>query len=252
MIFSYQPDYSRRLIVVLKAGRGFSTIFWTSKQQILTKFFKFKFAKFWWFCLLEIPWPVVSALRVTFRDKHLAVCHCPFMRSMHSVWDIFFDLYILAGLSRKSQASFLGYKGWHAHYLLTPFIKPAKFTRVQSLLLFRWFPTTSMNAITCAEMFSFIPIKQQASDLRKPSRAIQKSVLDFVAHSDSKVEVKIDPTFHGTPGKQKNKQFGRWGLKTPHCRPLFSGIFDNSRIFDNSAPSLYNPCNHAYVPGQHM
>ena len=68
-----------------------------------------------------------------------------------------------------------------------------------------------MNAITCAEMFSFIPIKQQASDLRKPSRAIQKSVLDFVAHSDSKVEVKVDPTIHEHLESRKISSLGDEG-----------------------------------------
>ena len=52
----------------------------------------FRFAKFWWFSLLEIPLSDVSAPRVTFSDKHLAVCHCPCMRSMQSVWDFFFSI----------------------------------------------------------------------------------------------------------------------------------------------------------------
>ena len=153
----------------------------------------------------------VSASRVTFRDKRLAVCSCPCMRSMQSVWEIFICL------------SWLDFPGNHKHLFWMQRMtcsqfaysvyKPAKFTRVQSLLLLRWFQTTPMNAITCSEMLSSIPNEQQASDLRKPSREIQKSVLDFVAHGDSKTEVKVDLTFHWTPGKQKNKQFGRWGLK---------------------------------------
>ena len=42
----------------------------------------FEFATFQWFCLVEIPRSDVSTLRVTFRDKRLAVCHCPCIRSM--------------------------------------------------------------------------------------------------------------------------------------------------------------------------
>ena len=54
-----------------------------------------------------------------------------------------------------------------------------------------------MNAITCVEMFYFIPNEQQPSDLRKPIGANKKSAFDFVGHCDSKAEVKVDPTFHG-------------------------------------------------------
>ena len=119
------------------------------------------------FCLLEIPRSDVSAPRVTGCDERLAVCHRPCMRSMQAVWDNFFDLHVVTGLPRKSQACFWGNKGWHFHYLRTPFIKSAKFARVQSLLLFRRFQslriqTTPMNATTCAEMFSSIPNEHPA------------------------------------------------------------------------------------------
>jgi len=131
------------------------------KATNMNKIF-FKFAMFWWFCLLEIAWSDVSAPRVTFRDERLAVCHHPCMRSMQAVRDSFFDLHVVTGLPRKSQACFWGNKGLHVHYLRTPFIKSAKFARVQSLLLFRRFQTTPMNATTCAEMFSSIPNEHPA------------------------------------------------------------------------------------------
>ena len=163
MLFWCQPDHSGEIDCCTEVRERVFYHYLDFQVTNMNKNF-FKFATFWWFCWNSTV--CVSAPRVTFRDKQrikrLEVCHCPCMRSMQSVWDIFFDLHVVTGLSRKSQASFFGNKKWYVHYLRTPFIKSVKFTRVQSLLLLRWVQTTPMNAITCAEMFSSIPNEQPA------------------------------------------------------------------------------------------
>ena len=158
----------------------------------------FKFATFWWFCLLDC-FLRFHCLMCLLSVSHFVISAWQFVTVL--VWDpcsrfeTFFSICMswrdFPAYPRISQASFLGDKGWHVHFLRTPYIKSAKFTRVQSLLLFRCFQTTPMNAITCAEMFYSIPNEQQASDLRKPSRANRKSAFDYVCHCDSKAEVKV-------------------------------------------------------------
>ena len=162
----------------------------------------YKFATFWWFCLLEILLSdvPVSAPRVTFRDERLAFCHRPCMRSMQAVWDIFFDLHVVTGLPRKSQACFWGNKGWHVHYLRTLFIKSANSQEYKAFCCLedsKPLPWMQPLVQRCFPPFQTNIRHFPRSDLRKPSRATKKSVFDFVGHGDSKPEVEVDPTLHG-------------------------------------------------------
>ena len=159
----------------------------------------FKFATFWWFCLLEIPLSAVSAPHFTFRDMRLAVCHCPCIRSMQKVWDIFFRFVCRDRTSHCSQdiaSIFFGRQSMTCPLFAYSLSKISEIHKIINFLLFRCFQTTPMNAITWAEIFYSIPNEQQASDLQKPSRANTKSTFDFVSHSDSKAEVKNNLTFH--------------------------------------------------------
>ena len=109
---------------------------------------------------------LMSAQCVTFCEKHFAIFHYCWCHDaiMQSIWDIFFVLHVVTGLSRKLQATILGDM---SRCCILHFKKSAKCTRVQGPLLFRWFQITPMNAITCTEIFPSVPNAQKAfSEIR--------------------------------------------------------------------------------------
>ena len=107
----------------------------------------FKFASFWWFCLNEIPLSDVSAQCVTFHDERLAVCHCPCVR-----FETFFRFVCRGGTSQEIASIFFGRLRMTYPLFVYSLYKISEITRVQSLLLFRWFQTTPMNAM-CRDVF---------------------------------------------------------------------------------------------------
>ena len=170
----------RRVIVVLKAGmkagRGFSTIVhidWQCQsiqyEQFFVLFINMNKIK-------QSIWTKFSSSLLRFDDFVLMRFHCRmcllsvshFMMNAWQfvtvlVWDLrhFFDLYVVAGLPRKSQASFLGDKGWHVHYLCTPFIKSARLQEYKAFCCLD--DSKPLPWMQCAEMFSSILNEQQAS-----------------------------------------------------------------------------------------
>ena len=134
------------------------------KAANMNKIF-FKFAKFWWFCLLEIPQSDVSAQCVIFSDKQLAVCHCCCKRSMQLVWDHFacYDW-----TSQEIWRIFSGKQRMACQLFAYPLKKISKIHKSTSLLL-RCFPVNFLHS----------KLHFPRSDLWKPGRAVktQPSIL---------------------------------------------------------------------------